>query len=102
MENRNAGIKGSQFTFLVAGFVYGSFLLQAFLTKPAQHDVWIVLLSGSLMSIPLILCFSALGKLFPDNDLVAILEIPFGLWLLVKGVKGQRPAKNPNRQTAIS
>jgi hypothetical protein len=35
-------------------------------------------------------------------DLVASLEIPFGLWLLVKGVQGQRPVKNPNQQTAIS
>lgn len=28
-------------------------------------------------------------------DLAAALEIPFGLWLLVKGVKGQQAAKNP-------
>ncbi len=35
-------------------------------------------------------------------DLVAVLEIPFGLWLLLKGVQGQRPVKNPDRQAAIS
>ena len=35
-------------------------------------------------------------------DLPAALEIPFGLWLLVKGVKGRQPAKNFSRETAIS
>jgi len=35
-------------------------------------------------------------------DLAASLEILFGLWLLVKGVKGQQPVKNPNQRTAIS
>jgi hypothetical protein len=35
-------------------------------------------------------------------DLAAALEIPFGLWLLVKGVKSTQPAKKPNKQTAIS
>ncbi|BAI60496.1 conserved hypothetical protein [Methanocella paludicola SANAE] len=36
------------------------------------------------------------------GDLPAFLEIPFGLWLLVKGVQGQQPVKNPNQQAAIS
>ncbi len=35
-------------------------------------------------------------------DLAAALEIPFGLWLLVKGVKSPQPVKNPGRQAAIS
>ncbi len=35
-------------------------------------------------------------------DLVAVLEIPFGLWLLAKGVQGKRQVKNPDRQAAIS
>jgi len=35
-------------------------------------------------------------------DLFAALEIPFGLWLLVKGVKSPQPAKNPVQQPAIS
>ena len=35
-------------------------------------------------------------------DLAAALEIPFGLWLFVKGVKSPQPVKNPGQQTAIS
>lgn len=35
-------------------------------------------------------------------DIAAALEIPFGLWLLVKGVKSAQPAKKPNKQAAIS
>jgi hypothetical protein len=35
-------------------------------------------------------------------DLVASLEIPFGLWLLIKGVKSPQPAKNSGIGTAIS
>lgn len=35
-------------------------------------------------------------------DLVEVLEIPFGLWLLAKGVQGPRPVKNPGQPTAIS
>jgi hypothetical protein len=36
------------------------------------------------------------------GDLPAFLEIPFGLWLLVKGVQGRQPVKHPGQQTAIS
>jgi len=35
-------------------------------------------------------------------DLPAALEMLFGLWLLVKGVKSSQPVKNPGRQTAVN
>lgn len=35
-------------------------------------------------------------------DLAAALEVPFGLWLLVKGVKSPQAAKNPGRGAATS
>jgi hypothetical protein len=35
-------------------------------------------------------------------DLAAALEIPFGLWLLVKGVKSPQAMKNPGRSAAVN
>ncbi len=76
---------------------------------------YLVLRSGFLPRIlGIFLIIAALGHLFgffsafllpgfeAFADLPALLEIPFGLWLLVKGVKGRGPTKNPNPLTTIS
>jgi spore germination protein KB len=72
---------------LLAGFLHGSHLLFGFIEKRAGHDYWIVILSGFLISIPLLLVFTALSKRYPDKDLVQILEAVFGR-LLGKIVAG--------------
>ena len=78
MNNGIKEMKRSQYMMLLAGFIMGSYLLLSFVTNLAEHDIWLVILAGFLLSIPLLICFTALSKRFPDQDLIQILETVYG------------------------
>ncbi|MHB1314184.1 MAG: GerAB/ArcD/ProY family transporter [Christensenellales bacterium] len=78
MNNAKPEIKRSQYMLLFAAFIQGSFLLISFSAGLAKQDLWVVLLTAFLISLPLLACFHALSKLFPEKDLVRILETVFG------------------------
>ncbi|MHB1314185.1 MAG: GerAB/ArcD/ProY family transporter [Christensenellales bacterium] len=78
MNSQPPEIKRSQYTYLLAAFIMGSYLIMTFVKKLGAHDLWIIIVSGFLLSVPLLLCFVLLSKKFPNLNLAQILETVYG------------------------
>jgi len=72
-----AQLKNSQLMFLIIGYIYGSTYVFRFVSTVAKQDTWIVIILGYILSIPFLLCYFVLMKMFPGNNLLQILDIVY-------------------------
>ncbi len=67
-------ISGVQFMFTVTCFIQSSSLLTAFLSEITKQDSWLAVLFGVVVCLPLIWLYRTLMVMFPDYNLIQILE----------------------------
>lgn len=70
-------ITNKQGVFIMSMFVFGSSILTG-AGREAKQDVWIAILMGLIMSLPIIFIYSKLLSLYPGRDLYDILNDVFG------------------------
>ncbi len=70
-------ITNKQGIFIMTMFIIGSFIIIG-AGGEAKQDVWLVILLALVMSMPMVLVYSALLKLHPGKDICDILIITFG------------------------
>lgn len=78
MQIDKGRISGTQLMFSIACFIQASSLLTAFLTPITLQDTWFVILIGIIVCLPLMWLYRELMVLFPDKNLIEILEQTFG------------------------
>jgi len=71
-------ISGLQFMFLIACYYQASSLLTAFQTGVTKQDTWIMVLIGSILSLPFLWAVRTLMVTFPDKNLIQILSEVYG------------------------
>lgn len=71
-------ISGKQFMFALICFVQGSSLLTTFLAGVTMQDSWIVAILGVIVCLPLLYLYYKLMTMFPDMNLIQMLEHIFG------------------------
>ena len=71
-------ITGPQFMFTVICYVKASSLLTAFVAGVALQDSWLVVLFSIALCLPLMWLFRTLMVMFPDRNLIQILEEVYG------------------------
>lgn len=78
MKIDTSQISGSRFMFAVAFFLQSSALLTSFIAGISSQESWLALLFGMVLSIPVIFLYKALMVLFPDKNLLQMLEAVYG------------------------
>ena len=81
MNIEKGKISGQQLLFLIAGFVHGSALLIDFTVGITEHQTWMVILAGLIITVPVILSYVVLAKRFPGMNLVQINDMVYGRFL---------------------
>ncbi|MEA4919404.1 MAG: endospore germination permease [Clostridiaceae bacterium] len=71
-------ISGKQLMFSVICFVQGSSLLTTFIAGITMQDSWLVEIFGFIISLPLVYLYYKLMTMFPDKNLIQMLEHIFG------------------------
>ncbi len=71
-------ISGTQFMFTVACFIQSSSLLTSFLDPITKQDSWLAVLFGIVLCLPLMLLYRGLMVMFPEQNLMQILEEVYG------------------------
>ncbi|NLT40973.1 MAG: endospore germination permease [Clostridiales bacterium] len=71
-------ISGVRFMFTIVLYLESSALLTGFLIPVTRHESWLTVLSGLIVSIPVIALFRAIMLMFPDMNLIQVLERVFG------------------------
>lgn len=71
-------ISGTQLLFTVSCYLKASSLLTAFLAGVALQDSWIVVLFAIALCVPLLWLYRCLMVMFPDRNLIQILEDVYG------------------------
>jgi len=82
MSIEKGKISGQQLLFLIAGFVHGSVLLIDFTVGITEHQTWMVILAGLIITVPVILSYVVLAKRFPEMNLVQINDMVYGRFLV--------------------
>ncbi len=70
-----------QLLFLVAGFVQGSVLLIDFAVGITEHQTWMVILAGLVVSAPFILSYAVLAKRFQGMNVIQVNDLVYGRFL---------------------
>lgn len=81
MNIQTEKISEIQFLSLITAFIQGSVLWISFTTNLTNHDTWLAVLTGLLISIPFVLCYASLGKMFAGRSFIQILEAILGRYL---------------------
>lgn len=71
-------VSGRRFMFSIAFYLQASALLTAFLAGITKHEAWLPLLFGMVLCIPLIFLFRTLMVMFPDKNLLQVLDEVYG------------------------
>ncbi len=71
-------ISGTQFMFSVACFIQSAALLTAFFAAITLQDSWLVILFGFIVSLPLLWVYRNLMVMFPEQNLIQILDNVYG------------------------
>ena len=71
-------ISGPRFMFSLAFFLQASAMLTSFIAGFAKQESWLVLLFGMALSLPIIYLFRTLMVMFPDKNLLQVLEAVYG------------------------
>ncbi len=78
MRIDKAQISGKRFMFTVAFFLQSSALLTSFLSTVTLQDSWLAVLFGTVLCLPLLWLFRTLMVMFPDKNLLQILDEVYG------------------------
>ncbi|MEA4893691.1 MAG: endospore germination permease [Oscillospiraceae bacterium] len=70
-------ISGRQMLCAIVMFIFGSSVIMG-VSSEAGQDSWVSLLLAALVSIPVLLLYARIIKLFPEKNLFEILEIVLG------------------------
>jgi len=71
-------ISGKRFMFTIAFFLQSSALLTSFLAGVTKHEAWIAVIIGIVLCMPLVFLYRTLMVMFPDKNLLQILEEVYG------------------------
>lgn len=71
-------VSGSRFMFAIAFYLQSSALLTSFLAAITKHESWIPVMIGIVLSIPLIFLYRTFMVMFPDKNLLQILDEVYG------------------------
>ena len=71
-------ISGTRLMFTVACFIQSSALLTAFLSSITVQDSWLAVIFGFIICLPFIWLYRTLMLLFPDKNLIQVLEAVYG------------------------
>lgn len=74
-------ISNSELIFLIGGFIQGSTLLTTFMIGATKQDTWLVVILGTIISIPIILIYIFLIKKFPNKNIIQMNKIIYGKYL---------------------
>lgn len=74
-------ISASQLMFSVCYFMQGSILAVGFYAGITEHESWVVIISGALVSLPFIGIYIYLINQFPGKNLMQINEVIFGKFI---------------------
>ncbi len=78
MRIDKGSISGMQFMFAMACYIQASTLLTSFVAAVTTQDSWLAALFGSLVCLPLIWLFRSLMVMFPNQNLLEILDEVYG------------------------
>lgn len=78
MKIEKGVISGAQLMFLIIGLIQASTLTAAFISGITKQNIWIVLLAGFSIMLPLLLVYTSLNKKFPDRNLIEINGVIYG------------------------
>lgn len=78
MKIDNSQISGSRLMFSIACFLQSSALLTSFIAGITKHESWLPIVFGIALSMPLIYLFRTLMVMFPQRNLLGILEEVYG------------------------
>ncbi len=70
-------ISARQMLYVIVMFIFGSNVIMG-VSSTAAQDSWISLLLAAVFSVPIILLYARIIKLYPEKDLFEIIEILFG------------------------
>jgi len=71
-------ISGTRFMFTIAFFLQSSALLTSFLSGVTKHDSWLAVVFGMVICTPLIWLYRTLMVMFPEKNLIQILDEVYG------------------------
>jgi spore germination protein KB len=71
-------ISGTRFMFTVACFLQSSALLTSLLAGITRNDSWLAIVFGIMVSLPLIWVYRTLMVMFPDKNLIQVLDEVYG------------------------
>jgi spore germination protein KB len=81
MSIEKGKISSQQLLFLIAGFVQGSALLIDFAVGITEHQTWMVIIAGLIITAPVVLSYVLLSKMFPGMNLIQINDMVYGPFL---------------------
>lgn len=70
-------ITSKQAVCILTMFIMGSTLITG-IGGEAKNDAWLAGIAGIIMSLPILMIYIRIQRLFPDKDLFEILELSFG------------------------
>ena len=71
-------ISGTRFMFTITFFLQASALLTSFIAGVTKQSSWMTVLLGMVVGIPIIWLYRTLMAMFPDKNLIQLLEHIFG------------------------
>jgi spore germination protein KB len=74
-------ISSSQLIYLIIAMIQGSTLTLSFVYSVTKQDVWIVILSGGIATIPLAMVYVSISKRFPGKNIIEINKKVYGGFL---------------------
>ncbi len=78
MNGNNNRISARELTFSIICYMICSSLLYGGIAGAIKHDIWIAVIAGLFISVPVFLIFLTLFKRFPGKDIIQINELVFG------------------------
>jgi spore germination protein KB len=78
MKIDKSQVSGTRFMFAVAFYLQSSALLTSFLSGVTKHESWIPVVIGIVVCIPLIYLYRTLMVMFPDKNLLQIIDEIYG------------------------
>lgn len=81
MKIKQEQISSTQLMFSIVCYILGSSLLTGYITGVTRQDSWISIVSGYIVSLPILGIYTALAKKFPGKNIIEITINTFGKFL---------------------
>ncbi len=78
MKIDKSQVSGRRLMFTIAFFLQSSALLTSFIAGVTKHEAWIPIALGSALCIPLVFLYRTLMVMFPDKNLLQVLDEVYG------------------------